>query len=95
MAETMRETEQFPDTESFYAAVDDVIATLDAAGETTRSSRIRQALTGSTSGEILPLLRHELRELRASSVARKLRLEDRLDALLTALDRAVARYGYH
>lgn len=96
MAVMMRETRE-ADTDTILYDVDEVVDLLEAAGETTRSRRIKQTLGGANDDEVLPPLRHELRELRPSMAARQLHLEERIDALLHALDRAVARSrsAYH
>jgi hypothetical protein len=77
-----------------YADVQTIIALLERRDETTWSRRIAHTLTGTTSEEILPLLRHELCGLRRAPVARALGLVAQLDALVAVLNEALAPYGY-
>src|SRR2546423_2020672 len=80
--------------EDVYTDVHTIIAVLERQLETTWSRRIAHTLTGSTIEEIFPPLRHELCGLRRAAVARVLGLAQRLDALVTVLNDALAPYGY-
>lgn len=77
-----------------FADVHALITLLERADETTWSSRIAHTLTGSTVEQVYPLLRHELCGLSRSPTAGALGLTERLDALVTALNDALAPYGY-
>ena len=77
-----------------FVDVHTIIATLEQADETTWSSRIAHTLTGSTVGDVYPLLRHELCGLRRTPAAGTLGLAERLDALVATLNDALAPYGY-
>ncbi len=77
-----------------FADVHAIISTLEQADETTWSSRIAHTLTGSTVEEVYPLLRHELCGLRRTPAAVTLGLAEQLDALVAALNDALAPYGY-
>ena len=77
-----------------FADVHAIIALLERADETTWSSRIAHTLTGSTVEQVYPLLRHELCGLSRSPTAGALGLTERLHALVTALNDALAPYGY-
>src|ERR687888_1905662 len=81
-------------TEDVYADAHAIVTVLERADETTWSRRIGHTLTGSTIEEVFPPLRHELCGLRRAPVARVLRLEQRLDALMAVLNDALAPYGY-
>jgi hypothetical protein len=80
--------------EDVYGDVHAIVTVLERADETTWSRRIGHTLTGSTVEEVFPPLRHELCGLRRAPVARVLGLEQRLDALVAALNDALAPYGY-
>lgn len=75
----MARDHEFTGYADFYDAVYRIMDDLQQAGESAWRTRIDNTLYGATSGEIFPPLRHELRELRASDVAARLELEDRLD----------------
>lgn len=81
-------------TDEVYADVHVIIAVLERADETTWSSRIAHALTGSTVEEIYPPLRHELCGLSRTPLAPALGLLERLNALVAALNDALAPYGF-
>jgi len=72
------------------AAIEELCRDLDAAGESERSSALRDALAGSVvPGEILGETREQLRLLRRSAVARRLGLRERIDVAAGRIDAAL------
>ncbi len=73
--------------DDLYRSVREVRDELSEAGEEEKSRALDDAMyIGSTSGEILGEIRLQLRALRRDPVIKRLRLEGRIDEMLTAID---------